>query len=145
MPSVLDYYRDLAEQLAAMPGGHANLRMEYFGSVTLPDPIPCHTPTSSMVIDGWLLQGEGALALISAENGDAKLAWLRNDDEESIAIFPGELQKAASKLSISPLGLALLALAMGGVDDNGRFKKLLPAAYKASKGLLLIAVCRLCG
>ena len=58
--------------------------------------------------------------------------------------FPDELQKAARNAPSRLLGLALLALAMGGVDDS-RLKKLLPALHKASKGLLLIAVCRLCG
>jgi hypothetical protein len=54
------------------------------------------------------------------------------------------LQQAARECGITPLGLALLALAMGGVDDS-RLKIMLPALYKAAKGLLLIAVCRLCG
>lgn len=142
---MLEYYRDLAEQLAAMPGGHANLRQEYFGTVTLPDPIPVLALSSGEIIEGWMLQGEGALALVSTKNGTATLIWLKKDGEENIAAFSVELWDAAHDFSITPLGLALLTLAMGGVDDGGRLKVLLPEVHKASKGLLLIAVCRLCG
>lgn len=141
---MLEYYRDLAEQLSAMPGGHANLRKEHFGAVTLPDPIPDQALPSGEIIEGWMLQGEGALALVCAGNDAATLMWLRKDGEEAIAAFSAELREAASEFSITPLGLALLALAMGGVDDS-RLKQLLPELHKAGKGLLLIAVCRLCG
>ena len=140
-----EHYRDLAEQLAAMPGGHASLREEYFASLTLPDPVPGHiTSSCGKILDGWALQEKGMLALVSAENGDVPLIWLRPDDEEVIAVFPSSLLKAADEFTISPLGLALLALAMGSVADS-RLRKLLPDLHKASKGLLLIAVCRLCG
>ncbi|MBZ0105494.1 MAG: hypothetical protein K8H84_07665 [Sulfuricella denitrificans] len=140
-----EHYRDLAEQLAAMPGGHTRLREEYFDTVTLPDPLPCHISSSTgEIIGGWMLQGEEILALVSAENGDVPLIWLRQDGEELIATFPPALQKAASDFSILPLGLALLALAMGSEDDS-RLRKLLPELHKAGKGLLLVAVCRLCG
>lgn len=137
---MLEYYRDLAEQLAAMPGGHTNLRKDFFGTVTLPGPVL----SSDRIIEGWTLQGEGALALFSTGDGAATLMWLRKDGEETIAAFPGALREAAREFSITPLGLALLALAMGGVDDS-LLKKLLPDLYKANKGLLLIAACRLCG
>lgn len=141
---MLDYYRDLAQQLAAMPGGHANLREAYFGSLTLPTQIPGNIPSSREIIECWMLEEGGALALVSAGNDEVSLIWLRKDGEEILAGFSDELQKAAQECAITPLGLALLALAMGGVDDS-RLKKLLPAMHKASKGLLLIAVCRLCG
>ncbi len=142
---MLEYYRDLAQQLAAMPGGHVRLREEYFGSVTLPDPLHGFSPSCGEIIEGWMLNGEGALALISAGNGEANLVWLKKDGEEAIAAFSGALRESAREFSITPLGLALLALAMGGVDDGGRLKKTLPGLHKAGKGLLLIAVCRLCG
>ncbi len=140
-----EHYRDLAEQLAAMPGGHASLREEHFASLTLPDPISGHivSPTGE-ILDGWVLKEQGMLALISAKNGDVPLIWLRPDNEEVIALFPNSLLKAADEFTIAPLGLALLALAMGSVDDS-RLRKLLPDLHKSSKGLLLIAACRLCG
>lgn len=142
---MLEHYRDLAEQLAAMPGGHARLREEYFGSVTLPGPVSDSIWPSGEIVEGWILQGEGTLALAKAENGEPRLMWLRrNRDVEIIAAFPAELHTAAHEFSITPLGLALLTLAMGSVDDS-RLKTLLPELHKASKGLLLIAVCRLCG
>ncbi|MBU0593487.1 MAG: hypothetical protein KKH74_07115 [Gammaproteobacteria bacterium] len=141
---MLDYYRDLAEQLAAMPGGHASLREAYFGGLTLPDPISGNIFPSREIIEGWMLQDGDAIALVSNEKDDTSLLWLRKGDEEVIADFSGELQEAARECGITLLGLALLALAMGGVDDS-RLKIMLPALYKAAKGLLLIAVCRLCG
>lgn len=141
---MLEYYRDLAVQLAAMPGGHANLRQEYFNSVTLPDTIPDMVLSSGEIIEGWRLLEGGALILVSARNGASLLVWLRKDGEKTIAEFPAELREAARECSITPLGLALLALAMGGVDD-GLLRKLLPDLHKAGKGLLLIAACRLCG
>lgn len=141
---MLEYYRDLAEQLAAMPGGHASLRREYFATVTLPQPIQGLSPSGGAILEAWTLKEEGALALAGAENGEARLIWLRQSGEESIAAFSGELLEAAREHSVAPLGLALLTLAMGGVDDK-RLKLLLPDVHKAGKGLLLIAVCRLCG
>lgn len=140
MATMLEYYRDLAEQLAAMPGGHVNLRTAYFGTVTRADPVF----PSTTIIEGWMLQEGGALALVHNGNGNAALVWLRHEVEESMAVFTPELLQAAREYSLTPLGLALLALAMGGVDDS-RLKARLPELHKASKGLLLIAVCRLCG
>lgn len=141
---MLEYYRDLAEQLAAMPGGHANLRQEHFNSVTLPDAIPGINLSSGEIIEGWMLQEGGALALVGATGGAALLVWQGKDGDETIAEFSAGLREAAGEFSITPLGLALLALAMGGVDD-GRLRKRLPDLHKAGKGLLLIAACRLCG
>lgn len=141
---MLEYYRDLAEQLAAMPGGSTNLREAYFGSLTLPDQISDDIFPSREIIEGWMLQDGDAIALVNAGNGDVSLLWLRKDGNEILAGYSEDLQKAAHECGITPLGLALLTLAMGGVDDS-RLKKLLPALHKASKGLLLIAVCRLCG
>lgn len=137
---MLDYYRDLAEQLAAMPGGHENLRTEFFASVTTAEPVPAR----DSIITAWKLKNEGLLALLESGNGGAKLAWLGNEKEEELASFPHSLLAAANEFHLTPIGLALLALAMGGVDDK-RLKTLLPELHKASKGLLLIAVCRLCG
>lgn len=139
-----EYYRDLAEQLAAMPGGHARLREEYFGSVTLPGPIPAEAVSSGEIVEGWPLKGEGALILARSGNGDAALTWLRKDGEVALAVYSGELWQAAHEFAVAPLGLALLALAMGGVDDS-RLRNELPELHKATKSLLLIAVCRLCG
>ena len=146
MATVLEYYRDLALQLSAMPGGHGSLRGEYFGGVTLSGPFPdiLGSPGEE-IIEGWPLPVEGVLALTGAKNGEVRLCWLRQGAEEPIARFPRELLQAAREFSLTPLGLALLVLAMGGVNDGGRLKALLPDVDKASKGLLLIAVCRLCG
>jgi hypothetical protein len=127
-----------------MPGGHANLRKDYFGTVTLTDALPDIALSSGEIIEGWTLQGEGTLALVSAVNGAASLVWMKKKGDETIAEFSADLREAAREFSITPIGLALLALAMGGVDDI-HLKKCLPEVHKASKGLLLIAACRLCG
>ena len=142
---MIEYYRDLADQLSAMPGGHARLREDFFGTLTLPDPSSGQVLTSGKIVETWLLNGEGSLALTDCGDDGTRLVWMRNGGEESIAGFPAGLHEAARQFSITPIGLALLALAMGGVNDEGRLKKLLPDLHKASKGLLLIAVCRLCG
>lgn len=143
--SVLDYYRDLAEQLAAMPGGHASLRQDYFAGVTLAEPVASVVPAMGELLESWALVNGGALALSAVPGGDLQLAWLKADSAETLLSYPAALLQAAREFSITPLGLGLLALAMGGADDKGRLKQLLPDVHKASKGLLLIAVCRLCG
>lgn len=137
---MLEYYRDLAQQLVVMPGGHTKLREAYFGGVTAPG----GDVSSDKLIECWALAEGGLLALLDNRNNGTTLTWRRNDGEETIALFPEELQQAAREYAITHLGLALLVLAMGGIDDS-RLKKLLPKLHKASKGLLLIAVCRLCG
>lgn len=117
-------------------------------SILAASPSPTGFPPTSLlsrrIIEGWMLHEDGVLALASGEHNNASLIWLSRDGEEILACFSSELQEAAREYAVTPLGLALLVLAMGGADDS-RLKKLLPALHKAGKELLLIAVCRLCG
>lgn len=127
---MLEHYRDLADQLAAMPGGVGNLRESFFGAVTLAGED-----------DAWALAAGGWLVLDSTE----RLLWRREDGEDEVIAYPRGLLQTASEYAVPPLGLALLVQAMGSVDDGGRLKRLLPQVNRAAKELLLIAACRLCG
>ncbi len=148
---MIEHYRDLADQLATMPGGAASLRTDYFATVTV-DGLPADAEErlrSSLgggyvLAEGWALAGGGVLALAVAGNGAARLVWL-DATAEPVLDFPSGLAVAAAEYGIPPLGLALLVHAMGTVDDGGRLRRLLPQVDKAAKGLLLIASCRLCG
>lgn len=148
---MIEHYRDLADQLATMPGGAASLRMDYFASVTV-ESLPAGAEErlrsalggDYALAEGWALAEGGVLALAVAENGAARLVWL-DAAAEPVLDFPSGLAAAAVEYGIPPLGLALLVQAMGTVDDGGRLRRLLPQVDKAAKGLLLIASCRLCG
>ncbi len=150
---MLEHYRDLADQLATMPGGPADLRGDYFGAVTLPDaPADAEARLKAALGEGhslaeaWPLAAGGLLALVESSDGGAKLVWLNEDGSaEPVLDYLLGLGEAAREYRVPPLGLALLVQAMGTADDGGRLRRLLPAVDKAAKGLLLIASCRLCG
>lgn len=150
---MLEHYRDLADQLATMPGGPADLRGDYFGTVTLAEaPADAAAQLKAVLGEGhvppeaWALASGGLLALAESEDGNAQLVWLTDDGAAEVILdyLPG-LGETAREYRVPPLGLALLVQAMGTADDGGRLRRLLPAVDKAAKGLLLIASCRLCG
>lgn len=149
---MLEHYRDLADQLATMPGGPANLRSDYFCAITLPDaPADAEARLKSalgenhILAEGWALSAGGLLALAEVPEGTAQLVWVKDDGSDTILDYPHGLAEVAREYNIPPLGLALLVQAMGTADDDGCLRRLLPAVDKAAKGLLLIASCRLCG
>lgn len=133
-----EHYRDLADQLAAMPGGVARLRADYFATVTVAE------AAAPDALEAWTLAAGGLLALVRAGEG-TRLVWRRETGEDAILDYPPGLDEAAEGYAVPPLGLALLVQAMGTVDDDRRLRRLLPEVDKAAKGLLLIATCRLCG
>jgi hypothetical protein len=150
---MLEHYRDLADQLATMPGGPADLRGDYFGAVALPDaPADAAAQLKAALGEGhvpaeaWALASGGLLALAESGDGNAQLVWLTDGGAAEVILdYPPGLAETAREYGIPPLGLALLVQAMGSADDGGRLRRLLPAVDKAAKGLLLIASCRLCG
>lgn len=149
---MLEHYRDLADQLATMPGGPANLRGDYFGVVTLPEApadagagLKTALGENHALAEAWALVAGGMLALAEGPEGTAQLVWLKDGGVDAILDYPPGLVEAAREYGIPSLGLALLVQAMGTADDGGRLRRLLPAVDKAAKGLLLIASCRLCG
>ena len=149
---MLEHYRDLADQLATMPGGPAHLRADYFGAVTLPEAPadagawPKAAPGENHVLaEAWALVAGGLLALAETADGAAQLVWLKDGGIDAILDYPPGLTETAREYNVPPLGLALLVQAMGTADDEGRLRRLLPTVDKAAKGLLLIASCRLCG
>jgi hypothetical protein len=150
---MLEHYRDLADQLATLPGGSANLRGDYFATVTLPEaPADAAARLKAALGEGhvpaeaWALAPSGLLALAESSDGTAQLVWLKEDGAAAVILdYPPGLAETAREYGIPPLGLALLVQAMGTADDERRLRRLLPAVDKAAKGLLLIASCRLCG
>lgn len=149
---MLEHYRDLADQLATMPGGPANLRADYFATVTVSDipsggeeRVKAAFGDGIVLAEAWGLAAGGLLALAELPDGNGRLVWLKDGGAESILDYPPGLAATAGEYGIPPLGLALLVQAMGTADDGGRLRRLLPAVDKAAKGLLLIASCRLCG
>lgn len=150
---MLEHYRDLADQLATLPGGSTDLRRDYFGAVTLPEApadaearIKVALGGGHVLAEAWVLASGGLLALTESSDGTAQLVWLKEDGgTAAILDYLAGLGETAREYGISPLGLALLVQAMGTADDGGRLRRLLPAVDKAAKGLLLIASCRLCG
>lgn len=149
---MLEHYRDLADQLATMPGGPAQLRKDYFAAVTLPEAsadaeawLKTALGEKYALADAWALVAGGVLALAEGPEGTAQLVWLKEGGVDVILDYPAGLADTAREYGIPPLGLALLVQAMGTADDGGRLRQLLPAVDKAAKGLLLIASCRLCG
>jgi hypothetical protein len=148
---MIEHFRDLADQLASLPGGTAKLREDYFAGVTvdgLPDgaerALQAALGEGYILAEGWALAGGGVLALAVAHGGEARLAWL-DEKAETVLDYPAGLVDAAREHGVPPLGLAMLVQAMGTVDDGRRLRRLLPQVDKAAKGLLLIASCRLCG
>lgn len=149
---MLEHYRDLADQLATMPGGPAHLRGDYFAAVTLPEAaadaeawLKAALGEGYVLAEAWALVAGGLLALAEAPDGAAQLVWLKDGGCDAVLDYPPGLAETAREYNIPPLGLALLVQAMGTADDEGRLRRLLPAVDKSAKGLLLIASCRLCG
>lgn len=149
---MLEHYRDLADQLATLPGGPADLRGDYFGTVTLPEApadgearLKSALGENASLAEAWALAGGGLLVLAESPDGGVRLVWLRDGVAETLLDYPPGLAATAREYGIPPLGLALLVQAMGTADDEGRLRRRLPAVDRAAKGLLLIASCRLCG
>lgn len=133
---MIEYYSDLAEQLANMPGGAHRLRQEFFAAATL---------ENGSNDQCWQLASGGAISLKNAPDGHLNLIWQTGEHSEALADYPPGLLEAAQEFTVPLLGLAFLVLVMGGVSDGGKLKKCLPEVNKCAKSLLLIAVCRLCG
>ena len=156
-----EHFKDLADQLCRVPGGQAAILADYFGkSVTgpLPDKRPAEDALQAALggvlrlEEAWALAAGGALCLAAAAEGAARLAYLHPDGGGATPIldFSGEVFLAArgdweGGCAVSPLAIALLALAMGSLDDHRRLARTLPDVDYSAKGLLLIASCRLCG
>jgi hypothetical protein len=147
---------DFIRQLERLPGGPDAALPDFFGhllagspTATLPDGI---VPPPGGVIECWTLVEIGALCLCRTPGpGGASLVHLSGSAVHEIAGLDGAglsiLEQAAATAggTGSPLLLALVAIAMGQVDDGRRLKKALPRIDGAARDLMLMTVCRLCG
>ncbi len=134
----------LIEQLNTLPGGAARAEPDFFGSLITDQLAPV---TSEWDYEGWLLKDGRVLILRLDEmqHEGMRLFVVDPEDEHAIARADGQLMTAARASGTSPLILFLLALATGQIDDNKRLKIHAPKIDAASKDLMLMTVCRLCG
>jgi hypothetical protein len=152
-------WQELVWQLHRLPGGGAAAIPDFFASRLADAPLDQLAPetrvaaASVTVIEAWPLREQGQLVLFGDEVRGLHLVHLQDTDSSRIADLPGELLAAArasaedpaSPLTVSPLVLALVAIAAGQVDDGRRLKRRLPGIDGAAKDLMLMTVCRLCG
>ncbi|MGQ9686533.1 MAG: hypothetical protein ACUVT2_09555 [Thiobacillaceae bacterium] len=145
MPISPDYTGYL-EQLARLPGGPAAAVTDFLAP-WLADAATAADPASNC----WQLkQGDRlCLAALSATSA-LLLTYVQDTQSVEIARFGRALSEAvkrapAGKPAVSPLVLALLAIAAGDVDDGRLLKRHLPGLDAAAKDLMLMTLCRLCG
>ena len=161
---MFEYFRDLMAQLQQVPGGPSALLADYFTKAVkenLTNLVPVQGMLCAalgqevLVADAWALNAGGTLCIAVLPEGGAQLVLLQEDQRSATPILdlPDDLIKAAriesenlaSDYQVSPLVLALLGIAMGGIDDKKRLARVVPEVDYCAKGLLLIASCRLCG
>ena len=131
----IEDWHELAAKLELLPGG---------AQAAIPDFFGAWLAQSSWLDDGtecWLFKQGGLLRL----GQDGLLIHNLDGSQISVATCPSELLVAAHEAAVSPLLLALLAIAVGHIDDARRLKQTLPRVDGAAKDLMLMTVCRLCG
>lgn len=135
-------YAEYREQLARLPGGPAAALRDFLGPC-LAGPEQC----DGQGLPGWPLSEGGWLSLQRApEGGGLRLMHEDAGQATEIARFGEGLMTAAQgDPAVSPLVLALLAIAAGDVDDGRRLKRRLPRLDAAARDLMLMTLCRLCG
>lgn len=140
-------YAEYLDQLARLPGGPAAARTDFLGP-WLAGP----ETTSDRGLPCWPLREGGRLCLRPAAERPALLLTHEGDAETlEIARFGPDLLAAAGRAptvaaaAVSPLVLALLAIAAGDVDDGRRLRQRLPGLDAAARDLMLMTLCRLCG
>lgn len=129
-----DPYAELVWQLGRLPGGMDAALPDFFGSL-LGKP-PEITPLG----ERWTLADDVCLEL-----QERQLRARLGDTFQDIATLPQALLDAATQAGVSPLLLALLALASGDVEGDRLLKRHLPRVDAAAKDLMLMTLCRLCG
>jgi len=135
-------YAEYRRQLARLPGGPASAMTEFFSA--------CLTGPERLGEDGlprWPLEEGGWLRLQRApEGGAVRLVHEDAAQTTEVTRLDADLLTAAqADPDVSPLLLALLAIAAGDVDDGRRLKRRLPRLDAAARDLMLMTLCRLCG
>jgi len=146
---MLEAFQELVWQLHRLPGGAQAAIPDFFSSL-----LAGSEEEADQTLPCWTLREGGRLCLMSdPAGGTLRLTHGTELIAELIAELPGDLLRAvrqdaddpASPPIVSPMVLALLAIAAGDVDDGRRLKRLLPKVDGAAKDLMLMTVCRLCG
>jgi len=142
-------YAEYLDQLDRLPGGPAAALADFLGP-WLAAPVQGADADPAC----WWLREGGRLSLRPEADG-TDLLLVHEDETEmcEIARFGRELTEAAALTAqtrtggdrVSPLVLALLAIAAGDVDDGRRLKRRLPGLDGAARDLMLMTLCRLCG
>jgi hypothetical protein len=135
-------YAAYLDQLARLPGGTAAAMTDFLAPWLAG---PEQRPGAERSF--WPLREGGRLCL---QPSAAALLLTHEADGEQVEIarFGPALLAAATRAdapAVSPLVLALLAIAAGDVDDGRRLKRRLPGLDGAAKDLMLMTLCRLCG
>lgn len=135
-------YAEYLGQLARLPGGPATAMREFFAP-RLAGPERAEGDG----LPSWPLGEGGWLSLQRVSEGESlRLVHETAGQTAEIARFGAELLTAAQDApDVSPLVLALLAIAAGDVDDGRRLKRRLPRLDAAARDLMLMTLCRLCG
>jgi hypothetical protein len=143
--------RTLAGQLLAVPGAPDKLLSEYF-SKAVRNPLPGSIKENAVEV--WRLADASVLSLLNRPEGLAlELYRVAGPADALILPLPVEVLSAASRSGdqpagpyfVSPILLALTAVAAGYVDGDRHLRSTVPELLKGAQELLLIAACRLCG
>lgn len=146
-----DELRTLAGQLLAVPGAPDSLLPDFFSRVvlnTLPSRIEEHA------VEVWRLADASVLSLLDRPDGLVlELSRVGVPIDALTLPLPREVLTAASRsgdheagpYQVSPILLALTAMAAGFVEGDRPLKAAVPALLKGAQEVLLIAACRLCG
>jgi hypothetical protein len=146
-----DDLRTLAGQLLAVPGAPESLLPDYFSRTvlnTLPSCIEEHA------VEVWRLADASVLSLLNRPDGLAlELSRVGMLVDALTLPLPAGLLTAASQsgdhatgpYSVSPIMLALTAMAAGFIPGDKPLKQAAASLLKSAQEVLLIAACRLCG
>lgn len=135
--------RELALQILAVPGAPDKLLPDYFSGVQI-------LATDGLALESWQLASDRRLDLSRAQNGTLRLVLSKSAAPLLNLPLPQGLaaiaaQAAASTPPLSPIVLALVALAMGLAEGDKALAAHETKLVKSAKELMLIAACRLCG
>lgn len=143
--------RTLAGQLLAVPGAPDKLLADYFSKVVINRLADDRTEHAT---ETWQL-ADGSMLFLIERPENVILEYCRpGTSADAVALpLPAELLQAASQSGdhkagpycVSPLLLALVAVAAGYVDGDRALRKSAPDLLRCAQELLLIAACRLCG
>ncbi|MGO9443225.1 MAG: hypothetical protein ACLPXB_00455 [Thiobacillaceae bacterium] len=141
----------LAGQLLAVPGAPDTLLRDYFSGVVSDSQIDAG---DDHAVERWRLVDASMLALFDRPHGlELELSRVDLRTAALIVPLPACVLTASSQngdhptgpFHVSPLLLALIALAAGYLDGDRPLRRHAPQLFKRAQQLLLSATCRLCG